>query len=144
MQWPSTRSDCLRALGHVLDELGTERVLLEEGDTHLTVRCTKGGTEAEYHYSASQVEELLRQARALRGTGTHARPNGYEQRLRAIGHELDRRRARGIRLRQTNGSFELLYLVYGEGRVRLSYTPTMLHELIEQGPRRRSAAQLGP
>ena len=143
MQWPSTRSDCLRAIGHVLDEVRASQVHIEEGDTLLDVRYAAAGGEVELRYPTSTVERLLDEARARRGTETGGSSLGYEQKLRVIGGELDRSRGRNVRIREHEGSFGANYITREGGRVNATYLLTRLEDLIETGPRRRRQAGAG-
>ena len=143
MFWPATRSDCLRAIGHFLDQVGASRLQLEEGDTALEARYVARAGEVEVRYATATLETLLGEARARRGTGAVGAALGYEQRLRAIGAEMDRSRGRSVRIREHDESFGASYLSSEGLRVNTTYLHPTILNFIESGPRRRREP-LGP
>ena len=149
MQWPSTRSDCLRAIGHVLDEAGASHVQIEEDDTSLLVRYATGRGDVELRYPSLYLDELLTEARSRRARGVSGLNAGYEQNLRVIGSEMDRNRGRSIRVREHEESFGANFISRDGLRVNNTYLPAAILSLIEVGARRRresaeaSASSLG-
>jgi len=137
MFWPATRSDCLRAIGHFLDQVGASRLQLEEGDTALEARYVARAGEVEVRYATATLETLLGEARARRGTGAVGAALGYEQRLRAIGAEMDRSRGRSVRIRQFDQSLVVSYLTREGSRLRSTYVPSLLESLSSIGPNHR-------
>jgi hypothetical protein len=137
MMWPSTRSDCLRAVGHILDDAGATTIGIEEGDIELAVHQSGGEGQPILLYLTVELQQLLESARARRGSGAESVSTSYEERLRAVGQDIDRKNGKSIRIYQVDGGFDVTSLVMGEGRIRTSYTPTILANLVASGAARR-------
>jgi len=140
MQWPGNKADILRAVGHVLDQQGATRVRVEENDKALTLCFVAGLRAAETDYSTWELQTLVEQARSRRGRESATPGWGYEQKLRVVGEQLDRRSGRSIRIEERGGSFVATFLSREAGRVRLTLTPIMLRDFVDVGRRRRAGS----
>ena len=140
MIWPSTRGDCLRAVGHFLDTVGATHVHLEEGDTRLLVRYTHNGDTSETQFTAEELQALVEAARTQRGKRANPASPGLEQRLRAIGQDMERKRARNIRIDESDRAFLIRYFLAGEGIVRSTYLFPTVTSLMGRGERQRREA----
>lgn len=138
MLWPSDKADALRAVGHVLDEKDATQVHLEESDSFLIVRSFGAGGVVEMTYSSAQLQALLEQARSRRSKAAPHPRSEYEQKLRVVGQQLDRKLGRSIRVQQQGSSFVATFLTRDAGRVRLTFTPSVLKDLMELAPRQRA------
>ena len=137
MLWPSTHGDCLRAIGHVLDQQVTSHVQIDEEDTNLRVLYLLREGLEEVRYTKENLVALLESARSRRGSGWMSAPTSYERKLRTLGQEMDRKRARSVRVRQSEGSLVLSYLSREGSRVRDTYVPSLLESLSSIGPNHR-------
>jgi hypothetical protein len=115
-------------------------VQIEEDDTLLRVKYATGRGEVDLEYPSASLDELLNEARTHRGEGGNGLGSGYEQTLRALGHELDRSHGRSVRLREHEGSFGASYISREGLRVNNTYLLPAILSLIEVGARRRRDA----
>ena len=137
MLWPSTHGDCLRAIGHVLDQRSAAQVQIEEEDTGLRILYVLNEALAELRYSTEHLEGLVESARSRRGSGWLSAPMSLERTLRTVGQDMDRKHGRSVRIRQFDQSLVVSYLTREGSRLRSTYVPSLLESLSSIGPNHR-------
>jgi hypothetical protein len=138
MHWPSSKADVLRAVGYVLDSDESELSRVEEDDLYLTIRLLRKGVSAEVSYSSADLQALLTEARGRRGKSARHSRLGFQEKLRVVGQQLDRKFARSIRVEHRGGSFTVTFLGRDPGRTRVVLTASVMEDLVDLAPRQRA------
>lgn len=151
-----TYQNCLRVIGRHLDLQSYRSFVIVEVEGGLLVRAVRadqrGGEALEFPDGA--FRQLLLDAMGSRGHGYHSYtpspllPTGYEDFLRALGHRLDQRLARGIVITEcpsmivVTGEEQEHNTAYSGYRVFEDFLrPQDVTALLDQAFGRRAAAQ---
>jgi hypothetical protein len=139
MQWPYALEECLRTLGHLADQLGLASPVIEESDEEVVLRegTTDAPVAAYLRISPQRLNQLVAEARARRGSVPSSFQTDHEERLRAVGRQLDERKAQTLRLELKAGTVAASYFRLGQEAASEAFSDRYLRLLIEEGIRRR-------
>jgi len=105
-----TYQDVLRAIGYDLDRSGFNHIILEEANREVVAfhLAPPDGVVRTQRYTEGRIRRMLAEAKGRRGQGPHPDKRAflcYEDRLRAMGYQLDERGLRRVLIVESDGTF---------------------------------------